>query len=298
MQRSLALELSGVLAATGNEESALTALDRAAAGASQTQFKADIAVSRVRVALRQGDFSSAGRLARDAIRSQWSRAERVTVAPLAALVGDVGRAERLAVPDVEADPSIPASLSDSLAVFRVRAILGACDGLEANRRQLEEAFRIQFSPSELAVQRQRRLLPLFRDAVPCLGVATIRGFQPGIALDRAYQAVDRKDLAEARRILERLRAGRGGATMAAITWDFMFAESWATMAAGDTTQAITQLRTGLADLANMSLFTLVESAQAAGLRRGMMLLAIIGSRGARTGNDVWGSRSESLIHGN
>jgi len=57
-------------------------------------------------------------------------------------------------------------------------------------------------------------------------------------------------------------------------------ESWALAQAGDTATARDQLAAASADLASMSGFTLSETSQAAGLRRGLGLLIALSATGA------------------
>jgi hypothetical protein len=174
---------------------------------------------------------------------------------------------------------LPASLADSLRRFQVRAVLGDCAELERRRQSLEQAVAVAFSPAELSAQREKLLLPAYRAAVPCVGPSIIAEFKPTRPMDSVYRALAMHDIATAKRLLSSLRQNRAGVNVAAISWDHLFAESWALLQVGETDAAREQLTDALADLASMSGYTLSESAQAAGLRRSLNLLVSAAAAG-------------------
>src|SRR5207248_2330477 len=141
-------------------------------------------------------------------------------------------------------------------------------------------------------QRARVLRPAYRDAVPCLGPDIMNGLEPDVPLDHVYRALARHDYASARALLATVRERRVGADIASITWDFLFAESWALTRAGDTTTARQQLADAMNSLANMNIYTLSEVSQAAGLRRSVDLLQTI-TTGDAAGR-VWRERRSAL----
>ena|GEM_PF-1546159 len=276
-QRALAFELAGRIRPGADGPSAQDALVNASRGRPSALVIAQIQVVRVRVALRLGDTEAAGRIARDAIAelSTSYPAVRVTLAPLAALVGDVQAAERLAVPDTERLANVPVDVEDSVAVFKVRAVMGACKKLRESAEALEAQFASRFTPQELPSRRQSLLQPAYRDAAPCIGTRAISEFPPVNDLDQVFRALHGGDRAGARRLLAAMRTSREGATIGSITWDHLFPETWATVQVGDSLVAREQLQRAIMDLSSISLFTLSQVAQAAGLRRGLELLAAL-----------------------
>jgi len=281
-ERSLALELAGRIDDGPADVSATAALERAAAAVSDGWKRARIAVARARLALRRLDFVSAGRTARAAIAEPLPRESRTraTLAPLAALVGDVAKGESLAVDENSGSTVLPALLADSLRRFRVRAVSGRCEGLDARRQELERMFAVSFAPAELKTQREQLLLPVYREAITCIGPSLTAEFRPTRPMDSVFQALAANDLIRARRLLASLRQNRAGVNIGAVSWDHLFVESWALAQAGDTATARDQLAAASADLASMSGFTLSETSQAAGLRRGLGLLIALSATGA------------------
>lgn len=275
--RALALELAGRLGPNPEGQSAQDALARATHGASNALLAAQIQVVRARVALRLGDMKTAGRIAREATREPYPslQAARVTLAPLAALIADVRAAERLAIPDTERVTEIPSAVSDSVAAFRLRAVMGECDELAKQAAGLEALFAAKFTPQELVSRRVALLQPAYRDAVPCLTPKVLAPFAPSIELDRIFSALNAGNRDVANRMLREIRASRKGATIGSITWDHLYPEAWATLQAGDTVTAREELGRALTDVSNMSVFTLSQIAQASGLRRGLELLAAL-----------------------
>ncbi len=294
--RAIALELWGSIADNRDEDSAESALERAAAGQTSELMRAQVEVARARLALRRGDVRAAASIARSAVvRSPSGRSDvRATLAPLAALIGDVDRTLQLSLPDVEASNSIPASLSDSILAFRLRALLGACEGLGARRSRLDEMFRQQFSLPDLAAQRQRLLIGAYRDAVPCLGPASVAEFRAVVPIDAVYQSLQAGDLNAARKTLVKVRLARAGATPAFVTWDYLFVESWALLQVGDSLVARALLTDALQDAINLNPFTLSQSAQAAGFRRGLALLAQLSRSRVPEGMSRWQEQSNQL----
>ncbi len=297
-QRAVALELDGQISVGVDVASADNALDRVEIGRPSPEMRARIAVARTRLALRRGDVKLAQQIARDATgRAVTSPlAVRVVLAPLAGFLGDVALAARLSAGDNDVAEALPTSLVDSLKSFGLYATLGICTGLAEQQKELDRLFNSSIAAAELNVQRAARLGSLYRLAVPCLGPGIRSEFTPSLPLDFAFVALAAGNRAEARRVLGDLRANRTGATFATISWDFLFAESWALVQAGDTANARAQLVGALDDIASMSLYTLDQMAQAAGLRRGLLLLRDISSAkdGASGSEKRWVERAREL----
>ena len=131
LQYALALEMAGRLGASESGPSAEDALAHArrvqhhcpGARAHRSRQRACCAAAR-----RSGCGS--GRITRSTRDAGATDPYvRMALAPIAALVGDVGLALRLAVPDTERIEQVPADVADSVTSFRVRANIRACEGL-------------------------------------------------------------------------------------------------------------------------------------------------------------------------
>lgn len=282
LQRATSLEVAGRVAGTG-DQSVADALTRAAAGAHTPIERARVAIVRARLGLRMGDVASAAGVARNILTTvdATEQSVRDVLAPLAALIGDDSTTRAFYPLDRERDSGLPAILSDSLNIFWLRAQIGDCLNLHIARMNLDSLFTTRLPAAELAGQRQSRLRAPYRDAVPCLGPALLREFQPTNPLEETYAALAAGDAPRARIVLNGLSKRRAGATMAAFTWDYLYAEAWARRAAGDTTGAQGLVLSALADIENMSMSTLEEVPQAASFRRALLLL-----RDMQTDSDV------------
>jgi len=297
-QHAVALELGGQIVSRGDGSSADDALDRVEAGTPSPAMRARIGVARTRLALRRGDVKRAVELSQRATAGGLASTSDVQaiLAPLAAFLGDVPLATRLSGSDRANASALPPAVADSLRTFSLRAMLSSCEGLAATRLDLERLFRGSIAKDELQAQRVAWLLPAYRLAVPCLGPTTLSDFSPLLPLDFAYQALAAGNAAEAQRRLADVRASRSGATLAAISWDYLFAESAALVSASDSAAARMQLAGALDDIASMSMYTLDEMAQAAGLRRGILLMAELARLNVRgPGSEgAWVTRAREL----
>jgi len=297
---AVALELSGRFTSVRGELSADSALARAAAVDRAGRLHTAIAIARTRNALRRGDLDSAVRLARAATSEMRTATltpgQRDSLAPLAALVGDLPRALALSASD-ESNAQLSPVLAQARRDFRLRAVLGMCDGLGEAKESLVRAFAAAVAPAERAKQQQQWIRPVLRAAVPCLGPSVIGDGAPDGPLETAYQALASGDQRVARRTLRDLQTRRSGATASLLTWDWLFPESGALVQAGDSVGAKMRLIEALADIGSLNYFTLDETAQAAGLRRGILLLRDLVMRtGARVGSleGQWVERAAAL----
>jgi hypothetical protein len=280
-------------------ETANALLDRAEQRTQSPELKARIAVARIRVALRHGDLDSALSLAQRAIADSgiFDGPRRARLAPLAALRGDVAGALRWSPRDSSMNLVLRTELTEMVTDFTVRALLDSCSELEDRRKRMDDKFRATVAPAERELQSQRWLYPAYRAAIPCLRSAALASVVPILPLDSVHAAIASGDRPLARRLLQDLRARREGATSSTLTWDYLFAESWALAEAGDSLEARKQLTSALEDIGNMSGYTLSELAQAAGLRRGIVLLRELAGTRARYVSPVeslWVSKSAAL----
>ena len=120
-----------------------------------------------------------------------------------------------------------------------------------------------------------------------MGPSIVAGFPASLPLDSVYQAIAVHDVSGARRLLRALHARRAGANVASVTWDYLYAESWALVEAGEVDTARAQLTAALRDIASMSVYTLDRDPQAAGLRRALGLLVQIDSARGAPDVDGW-----------
>jgi len=296
-QRALARELLGDISAETETANAL--LDRAEQRTQSSALKARIAVARIRVALRHGALDSALSLAQRAIADSalFDGPRRARLAPLAALRGDLAGALRWSPRDSSMHLVLRTELTEMVTDFTVRALLDACSGLEDRRQRMDDKFRATVAPAERELQWQRWMYPAYRAAIPCLNPVVLAGVAPLLPLDSVHAAIAGGDRPLARHLLQDLRARREGATSSTLTWDYLFAESWALAEAGDSLEARKQLTSALEDIGNMSSYTLSELAQAAGLRRGILLLRALAGTRARYVSPVeslWVSKSAAL----
>jgi hypothetical protein len=292
---ALALEMAGRLGSGESGLSAEIALARASQGATTPLEHAHIAVTSARVALRRGDLSAASGIARRALKDPVVGDPRVrlALAPLAAFIGESGVALRLAVPDTEQTAQVPADVADSITSFRLRAVMHECEGLDSSRSALERMLEGKYAEVELRDRRKQLLHQAYREAVPCLGPALASEFAPEMAFDSVYLSLSKGKRTAAAQQLRELQARRRGATVSTITWDVIYAEVWALVAAGDSTGAMRQLRGALGDISSMSSFTLTQTAQACALRQGIALARRLAKAGDAA--DWWTAGPDTLV---
>jgi len=279
--RAAALELAGNVGPSGFANEADLALDNAERFDTSATIRARVSIMRTRLALRRGDVPQAVALARSttaSARTITDPAIRRSLAALAAFTGDSPRAESMLIPSEEYGSTLPRALADSLALFSLRAELGVCVGLKERQLRLVQLFRQQNSPADVEPQLKQWLPDAYLAAVPCLGVSLSEEFESPFPLQRVYRMLHAGNRNTARLLLDSLNKARRGAIGASITWDAIYREAWAYVEAGDTASAQRQLTEALDNLALMSVHTLDRPAQAAGVRRGLLLLRNITER--------------------
>jgi hypothetical protein len=151
----------------------------------------------------------------------------------------------------------------------------------------------KFAEVELADRRRQLLHQAYREAVPCLGTALASTFPPVRGLDSVYVSLAAGNRTAALQRLQGLQARRRSATASTITWDVIYAEAWAAVAAGDTSGAVKHLRAALGDISSMSSFTLALTPQAAGLRQGIALARQLAKVGDPA--DWWTAERGALV---
>jgi serine/threonine-protein kinase len=280
--RAYALELTGSFDAPDPINSATKALERAATLTTDREQVARVDVSRVRVAVRRGEFEEAKRLARAALSRAAPASTTVAAiqAPLAAFLGDVDKTNellRLAATSTNASDrhrlppwvanTLTSWLADSLRAFGVRAIIGVCDGLEVRRDALEKDLRVHIAPAELAARRDTLLRDVYRQATPCLGTTALRGFTATNPVEAAIAALDAGDRVRALETLRALDRKRAGVASGSVSEDAVLIEAWVWRRAGDTSRAQATIDANIRDIASIGGYTFDEVAQAAAVLR-------------------------------
>ncbi len=274
MERATSLEISGRIERGSSSPSADDALDRVLDTKASSALRSRVAVARARLAVRRSEIDEALKTSQIAIRNAvvLPKREQSIIAALAAFAGDTVHATQFSRNLIEEYESLPLVLADLLHSLESAAVQGACENISEQFALVESHFRNTFAPAELDSLRGRWLRRAYRSAVPCLGVKSNGGFSPEIPLDFIYAALARGDRKTALTIIRDMQVSRAGASLSALSWDYLYAESWALAQAGDTAQARTQLTGALEGLASMSMYTFDLVPQAAGLRRSILLL--------------------------
>ena len=227
----------------------------------------------VRLAVRAGALAEARTRARAVLADTAFRRDSSltrTLAPLAAFVGDTSWLE--ATMDELRAPDLPRALSDALARYHARAVLGLCDGLAADRTQMMRLFVSSVPEADTARVRAQAIVSADRSAVPCLGVGAMDPMSlSGSAVDDALRALSRRDTTAALRALRSLGTTRAGAADGSISWDELYLEVWTTRALGDSVTAVNRLIRAFEGLGEVSSLTFGFTSQAAGLRRAVDL---------------------------
>ncbi|MCU0650275.1 MAG: hypothetical protein MUF00_19985 [Gemmatimonadaceae bacterium] len=275
-----ALELLGRVRPDGDGEAG-GALARARALRSGP-LRDDMAVMTIRLALRREEFSEAARLATSYLASAASRGERTRSSPrhqaVAALLGDTAwlRGQQ---PTPVSGGRLPVALDEALARLTLSGQTGDCEETSRARDEAERLL-VTVAPAQRREVADTWLRSALRIAVPCLGPAVLRAYTPVAPMDSVYRALADGDRRRARLALEHVQQRRKGASTAALTWDYIYAEAWALAATGDTTAAIAHVTAALDDIAGMSLYTIEDPGQSAGLRRALALLVAMRDRSA------------------
>jgi len=271
-QRAAALESAGLLRQQ-DSASAESALNKAERFSPSLALALDIDVARIRLAIRRGAVDSALRLTQQTMRRRRASASGALPERLAALAALSSDRESLRLSLQQRYQDLPAGVRDPMLDWYVMAVLGECDGMTDAQQRAEAAMTGSYAEAELGLARERVVLPVLRLSVPCLGVGALRAVAPASTpLDPVYLALAAENRDRARSLLLAVRQRRTGATTAAISWDYLYAESWISAQLGDSALAISQIVAGLDDLALMSSNTVEDPEAAAGLRRSILLL--------------------------
>ena len=272
--RAATLEQGGRLEGTDSLDGAAASLARSSRLNPSPLLATRIAVTAVRLALRRGNFAEAARLAEDAVRSapKLEADGRALLAPLAALIGDTANARALSPFQSRDYPELSNAAAQALHSFQIAAAQGQCSGLSGFQRSVDALVDDGLAPAEKTVQRARWLRSAYLTSVPCVGPRALASLAANANIELAVAALAREDQRGAIRFIRLAQRKRGGANIAGMSWDYLFLESWVLAAAGDSRAARAQLTSALSDIASMNTSTLDDVAQAAGLRRSVLLV--------------------------
>lgn len=298
LAHAVALEQAGKSGVGLSSRSAANAIEQAEqhASASAPVLKVRVLIARARIALRSGDVEGAVASSVKALslRDQLAPADQRLLAPLAVFVGQTDVATQVGYSDDYA-PRIQADLAREVFRFHVRALVNDCEGLQQARDQVLGNFDNRVPAANKPQLRDSILKPMLRAAIPCLGPDVLKDFAPQLPIDRAYAALRRGDTTGARRILRAQREGRSGVDLASMTRDYIWAETWAWFQVGDSVTARAQLINPLEYLSSLSVSTLDQIPQAAGLRNALLLTARLANAGDTTAAiRKWGKRAAVL----
>jgi tRNA A-37 threonylcarbamoyl transferase component Bud32/tetratricopeptide (TPR) repeat protein len=272
--RAVALEMSGAISRR-DAPSAESALDSVEKRAASPLLRSRARIVRIRLAMRRGSLDSALHMAQDLLadtsaRGATNAAALAILSPIAAFAGD----RRHLLEYLETGENLrPAVVRAPLRDVSVAILTGDCQRVRADFRRLDSAVNSAYARAQARAERAAVLVPVLRLAVPCLGPEPLTEFNPTSApLDSVHLALARGDRSGALAQLSALRTRRSGAITAAISWDYLYAEAWATRAAGDTAGAMRQILAGLDGLASMNRYTLDVVEHAAGIRLAIRML--------------------------
>jgi tetratricopeptide (TPR) repeat protein len=260
---------------------------RAASRLSTDSARLVLTASVVRLLVKEERFEEAHLVADSVLRVslQPTPAQAKVLAGLAALLGEVGRAERL-LALAEADPasvtatSPPTAVSQAAATLTVAAALGVCTpSLTSMVREVEEQIDRYASPESRTTLRRETLTRPLSLAVPCLGAGPLAGVSTGAdplgAMQLAYGSHDRTGV---RARFDALMQLRRGYLPGDVALDYTFQEAWLLMAVGDSTRAERHLCVPLSALPSMGTGLVSDVPQAAAVGRSLAFCARAAAR--------------------
>ena len=303
------LELEGrIKGGTTPDASALAALDRARALATDHADRRRLGVMRTRLLLMSGDFASARSLADSMLAAATSNdpAEADTLKSLAALTGhvkrtiDLLRTEAPTVRFLSSDGRIvqpPVPVAEAAGAMLGYVSLGApIDSIGASQQHVERALDSYVPNSERATVRAAVLswpLMLAYPVTPTISLAR-RGGADDYLLD-IQRAASRQDAPAVRSLLRAINNTRGLEQPGDLSIYFTYQEAWLQLQVGDTAAATRQLDASLNALPSLGPDLLNYVQEAAFLVRAMALRSDLA---AKSGDDrtagLWGAAVAEL----
>ncbi|HUQ46316.1 MAG TPA: serine/threonine-protein kinase [Gemmatimonadaceae bacterium] len=283
--------------------SALSALERAKALATDATQRARLGASDVRLHLKLGDFSRTVALG-DSLLASAPRATGATASFLVGVSALLGR-EQDAVryaraagvsPSMGADPLVPVVADVATAHF-MRTALGVCDdSVRTLQRTLGKLLEDYVAPAQRARASDQLLERPRSFVLGCVGPgATFAITAPTIAIVHINRLIDRGEPTRARVALDSVQAQRTAMRAGEFAVDATLAEAWTRAALGDTAAAIRQLDRTFTALPTLSAHVVFEPGMAAAIGRGMVLRADLAARrGDRGAAALWAGRVLTL----
>ena len=283
--------------------SALSALDRAMALATDSAQRAGLGATDVRLHLKLGDFGRTAAIG-DSILAATPAATGEAAFHLAGVALLLGR-ERRAIAYLRASgssvtidgaPTLPLLEDVSTALF-VRAGLGVCDdSLTALRARIETLLESYVNPTQRNAARTGMLLRPTQFSLACTGAPAILAIlPPDQPLLHAIQSLARGSVARARSQLDSLQGLRRLVRPGGLSIDYTVMEAWLRATLGDTAAATRQLDLTLNALPTLTPLVLQEPGMAASFGRSMVYRAELAARTGDTGKAaLWANRVLTL----
>lgn len=262
--------------------SALTAIQTAQRLSRDSAHRALLAVSEVRLRLKQYQFERARALSDSLLGKVASLPSiRTRLSGIAALTGRISLTEALLDPRAfipgDQDPSAPLpsqALLGAATSLYVNAALGVCsdvlDKLSSQINQLVESYATAGDHQKLRNDLTARSWSL---AFPCRPAYSLKINSPGDRLLRMQQSLARGDIRAVRAEFDSTAKLRASTRPGDVSADYLFQEAWALVAIGDTAAAIKRLDLSLAALPTLGNGILEQVPQAGALVRAMILRA-------------------------
>ena len=271
----------------GGGLSALATLRKALRVSTDSLQRIRLATGIVRVLLKGEQYRDAHDAADSLLRANPAPSAALAdyLAGVAALLGEVGRTERLltivaSVPGGFLDPTLPAPLVTSVARLTADAALGVCDArLSTLLAESERMLERYVTPDRRALVRAQVLARPLSLAVPCLGPSIVER-APGTPnrLNTMQRALGRGEAVVVRAHLDTLERLRRVDRAGDISLEITYQEAWLLLAMADSVRAQRHLCTPLDALPTLGTKLLRDVPQAAAVARSFALCAQLALR--------------------
>ena len=300
---ALVLEAGDEITGTPNGgHSALSALDRAKALATEPLQRVRLGAADVRLHLKLGDFARAAAIG-DSVLAAMPTAAGESAAELAGVAALLGR-EGVATTYLRASglstmvagaPSVPLLEDVGTALF-MRAALGVCDdSLHALQKRVTVLLDSYVSDAQRDAARRGLTMRPAQFAVGCDGASTTLGLSDPTPTVQALQTFARGDRQRARSQLDSMQRARHQLRPGDFALDYTITEAWLRVALGDTASATRQLDLTLTALPTLSPFIVYEPGMAAAVGRAMVYRAQLAAKRRDPGTAaLWASRVLTL----
>lgn len=276
------LETRGDLSdASGTRPSALTAIRRARALASDPRQRMRMSAREVSIRFKRSEFEVARALADSVLAGagESTVGDMRLLGGLAALTGKLARTTELTrlsgayIPPVRL--SIPPRVGGPAAAFFANAALGVCGPtIERLERELDAVISSSYSEDDRERARaQLKARPLGFIAACTNGAASLRIAAPTDNVLRMQQALARGNSVTLRALLDSATAATRTLRPSDLSVDYTYQLAWLRLAAGDSASAIKHLDIALGALSDLSAGSLRDVAPAAAAVRAMILRA-------------------------